>query len=75
MARKGHAPDSLVAAAKASLAEPLESAGLGRAITRFLTQSSGRERGAGISGHPAAGFSTQKGCLKTAVVLALTLPG
>lgn len=39
MARKGHAPDSLVAAAKASLAEPLESARLGSAITRFLTRS------------------------------------
>jgi GMP synthase-like glutamine amidotransferase len=36
---KGHAPDSLVAAAKASLAEPLESAKLGGAITRFLTRS------------------------------------
>ena len=36
---KGHAPDSLVAAAKASLAEPLESARLGGAITRFLTRS------------------------------------
>ncbi|WP_065756865.1 type 1 glutamine amidotransferase [Bradyrhizobium paxllaeri] len=36
---KGHAPDSLVAAAKASLAEPLENARLGSAITRFLTRS------------------------------------
>ncbi|HKU06822.1 MAG TPA: type 1 glutamine amidotransferase [Bradyrhizobium sp.] len=36
---RGHAPDSLVASAKASLAEPLESARLGNAITRFLTQS------------------------------------
>lgn len=36
---KGHAPDSLVAAARASLAEPLESATLGGAITRFLTRS------------------------------------
>ena len=36
---KGGAPDSLFAAAKASLAEPLESAKLGGAITRFLTQS------------------------------------
>jgi GMP synthase-like glutamine amidotransferase len=36
---KGHAPDGLVAAAKASLAEPLESARLGGAITRFLTRS------------------------------------
>ena len=35
---KGHAPDSLVATAKASLAEPLESARLGGAITRFLTR-------------------------------------
>ena len=34
---KGHAPDSVVATAKASLAEPLESAQLGGAITRFLT--------------------------------------
>ena len=38
-ASKGHAPDGLVAAAKASLAEPLESARLGGAITRFLTRS------------------------------------
>ncbi|MBA7467264.1 MAG: type 1 glutamine amidotransferase [Bradyrhizobium icense] len=37
---RGGAPDSLVAAAKASLAEPLESATLGAAITRFLTRSS-----------------------------------
>jgi GMP synthase-like glutamine amidotransferase len=36
---KGQAPDSLVAAAKASLAEPLESARLGGAITCFLTGS------------------------------------
>ncbi|HEY0852313.1 MAG TPA: type 1 glutamine amidotransferase, partial [Bradyrhizobium sp.] len=36
---KGHAPDSLVAAARASLAEPLESARLGSAITRFLARS------------------------------------
>ena len=36
---KGHAPDSLVAAAKDSLAEPLENARLGGAITRFLTRS------------------------------------
>jgi GMP synthase-like glutamine amidotransferase len=36
---KGDAPGSLVAAAKASLAEPLESAKLGGAITRFLTRS------------------------------------
>ena len=36
---KGQAPDSLVAAAKASLAKPLESARLGDAITRFLTRS------------------------------------
>jgi GMP synthase-like glutamine amidotransferase len=35
---KGHAPDNLVAAAKASLAEPLESAKLGAVITRFLTR-------------------------------------
>ena len=35
---KGHAPDSLVATAKASLVEPLESARLGGAITRFLTR-------------------------------------
>lgn len=34
--RAGIAPDSVVAAAKASLAEPLDSAKLGRAITRFL---------------------------------------
>jgi len=36
---KGDAHDGLVAAAKASLAEPLESATLGRAIARFLTRS------------------------------------
>ena len=36
---KGDAPEGLVAAAKASLAEPLESARLGAAITRFLTRS------------------------------------
>ena len=40
MARtKGEAPDSVVATAKASLADPLESARLGGAITRFLTRS------------------------------------
>ena len=38
--QKGAAPDGLVVAAKASLAEPLESAKLGSAITRFLTRSS-----------------------------------
>jgi GMP synthase-like glutamine amidotransferase len=38
MARsKGDAPDSVVTPAQASLAEPLESARLGGAITRFLT--------------------------------------
>jgi GMP synthase-like glutamine amidotransferase len=36
---KGQAPDGLVAAAKASLADPLENARLGGAITRFLTRS------------------------------------
>jgi GMP synthase-like glutamine amidotransferase len=36
---KGEAPDSVVAPAEASLAEPLESARLGSAITRFLTRS------------------------------------
>ena len=36
---KGDAPDSVVAPAEASLAEPLESARLGSAITRFLTRS------------------------------------
>jgi GMP synthase-like glutamine amidotransferase len=40
MARtKGEAPDSVVATAKASLADPLESARLGGAITRFLVRS------------------------------------
>ena len=34
---KGDAPDSVVTSAQASLAEPLESARLGGAITRFLT--------------------------------------
>ena len=38
---KGAAPAKLVAAAKASLAGPLESARLGSAITRFLTRSRG----------------------------------
>jgi GMP synthase-like glutamine amidotransferase len=36
---KGDAPDSVVTSAEASLAEPLESARLGGAITRFLTRS------------------------------------
>jgi GMP synthase-like glutamine amidotransferase len=36
---KGGAPDGVVAAAKTSLAKPLESARLGGAIARFLTQS------------------------------------
>jgi GMP synthase-like glutamine amidotransferase len=39
MAGKGDAPDSVVIPAKASLAEPLDSALLGGAITRFLTRS------------------------------------
>jgi GMP synthase-like glutamine amidotransferase len=38
-ARAGIAPDSVVAAARASLAEPLDSAKLGRAIARFLTRA------------------------------------
>ena len=37
---KGDAPESVVGPAEASLAEPLESARLGSAITRFLTRSS-----------------------------------
>jgi GMP synthase-like glutamine amidotransferase len=36
---KGLAPDGVVTSAQASLAEPLESARLGGAITRFLTRS------------------------------------
>ena len=36
--REGHAPDALVAQAKASLAEPVDNARLGGAITRFLKQ-------------------------------------
>ena len=36
---KGDAPESVVTSAQASLAEPLESARLGGAITRFLTRS------------------------------------
>ena len=36
--RQGKAPDAVVAAAKASLAEPLDSAKLGGAITRFLVK-------------------------------------
>jgi GMP synthase-like glutamine amidotransferase len=38
--REGKAPDEVVAAAKASLELPLESARLGEAITRFLCKSS-----------------------------------
>ncbi|HEY8336986.1 MAG TPA: type 1 glutamine amidotransferase [Tardiphaga sp.] len=38
-ARQGRAPDSLIATAKASLAEPLDSARLGYAITRFLART------------------------------------
>ena len=36
---KGDAPDDVVTSAETSLAEPLESARLGGAITRFLTRS------------------------------------
>ncbi len=36
--REGKAPDAVVATAKASLAEPLDSAKLGGAITRFLAR-------------------------------------
>ncbi|HEY2246609.1 MAG TPA: type 1 glutamine amidotransferase, partial [Bradyrhizobium sp.] len=36
--RSGRAPDALVAQAKASLAEPVDNARLGGAITRFLTR-------------------------------------
>ncbi len=36
--RKGNAPDAVVAQAKASLAEPVDNARLGGAITRFLTR-------------------------------------
>jgi GMP synthase-like glutamine amidotransferase len=36
--REGKAPDALVAQAKASLAEPVDNARLGRAITRLLTR-------------------------------------
>jgi GMP synthase-like glutamine amidotransferase len=36
--REGKAPDAVVAAAKASLAEPLDHAKLGRAMTNFLAQ-------------------------------------
>jgi GMP synthase-like glutamine amidotransferase len=35
---EGKAPDDVVATAKASLAEPLDSAKLGGVITRFLTK-------------------------------------
>jgi GMP synthase-like glutamine amidotransferase len=38
--RDGKAPDDVVARAKASLAQPLDSARLGGAITRFLTRKS-----------------------------------
>jgi hypothetical protein len=41
---KGDAPDSVVTPAQASLAEPLESARLGGAITRFLTRSAQTRR-------------------------------
>lgn len=37
-AREGNASDSIIAAAKTSLEQPLDSARLGRAIARFLTQ-------------------------------------
>ncbi len=37
--RDGKAPDDVVATAKASLAEPLDSAKLGAAITKFLTRT------------------------------------
>jgi len=40
--RKGNAPDELVAQAKASLAEPVDNARLGSAITRFLTHGPSR---------------------------------
>jgi GMP synthase-like glutamine amidotransferase len=36
--RKGHAPDAVIAQAKASLAEPVDNARLGGAITRFLAR-------------------------------------
>jgi GMP synthase-like glutamine amidotransferase len=36
--RKGHAPDAVIAQAKASLVEPVDNERLGRAITRFLTR-------------------------------------
>src|SRR5213078_4703254 len=36
--RQGHAPDAVIAQAKASLAEPVDNARLGGAITRFLTR-------------------------------------
>jgi GMP synthase-like glutamine amidotransferase len=36
--REGKAPDAVVATAKASLAEPLDHAALGRAMTNFLTK-------------------------------------
>ena len=38
---EGHAPDNVVATAKASLTEPLDSARLGGAITRFLAAQAG----------------------------------
>jgi GMP synthase-like glutamine amidotransferase len=39
--RTGHAPDEVVATAKASLALPLDNARLGRAIARFLARRAG----------------------------------
>ena len=36
--RVGHAPEAVVAQAKASLAEPVDNARLGSAIARFLTR-------------------------------------
>jgi len=36
--RAGHAPEAVVAQAKASLAEPVDNARLGSAIARFLTR-------------------------------------
>lgn len=40
--REGNAPEAVVATARASLAEPLDNARLGGAITRFLTKRSAR---------------------------------
>lgn len=47
---EGNAPEAVIATAKASLAEPLDHAKLGRAITRFLMQRGDRADRTGFRG-------------------------